>query len=132
MVTTLGGVRKKRFSPYIYVQTAERQTGFFSYSKVEALQRRYLEVPEGIVAEALERQLAMVGRMARAHFAEQRGVCHPFGPITGYIYRWCEEDSIALDTAGEVLEEHGGRFAEDGKTVAYLNGQPLEVMVVRY
>ncbi len=131
MVTARHGVRPRPFSPYIYVQTSARRA-VLSSAAAAGMQARYLEVPAAIAAESLPRQLAMVRRMVRAHFTEQHGLCPPFGPIFGYIYRWCEDDSVLLDAEGNVQDEHYGRFSEEGKTLVYLNDQPMEAVVVRF
>lgn len=132
MVTARNGFRPRPFRPYIYVQTSAHRSGLLSAFAARAMEERYLEVPDAIAAEPLPRQLAMVRRMARAHFAESHGLCRHFGPILGYIYRWCEDDSVLLDPEGNVVEERYGRFSEDGKTLVYLNDQPMEAVVMRF
>jgi hypothetical protein len=132
MVMTHRSVPTTHFRPYIYVETSARFPASVSGSAATALQQKYLEVAEAVIAEPPARQLRFIQRLVRAHFAEHHGACPLFGAITGYVYRCSEEESIALTTDGTVRERSHGRFDEDGKTVVYLNDKPMEVVLVRY
>ncbi|HOF87125.1 MAG TPA: hypothetical protein PLZ36_03335 [Armatimonadota bacterium] len=131
MTTTTHAATPRRFRPYVYIETAERYPASLPGSVAAALAEKYLEIPDAILAESLPRQLRFVQRLARAHWQERHGACPPFGAITGYIFRWSEEESIALATDGTVRDPAHGRFAEDGKTLVYLNDTPIEAVLVR-
>ncbi|OPZ81525.1 MAG: hypothetical protein BWY76_03008 [bacterium ADurb.Bin429] len=131
MATTTHSAASRRFRPYVYIETTERYPSFLPGSAATALAEKYLEIPDAVLTEPLSRQLRFVQRLTRAHWQEQHGACSSFGAITGFIFRWSEEESIALGTDGTVRDPAHGRFAEDGKTLVYLNGTPMEAVLVR-
>jgi hypothetical protein len=99
---------RRRFKPFIWVHTVDGAHSFFT-----ALGERKVKVlwfQEGFERLSKSEQLAIVQRRVREHFQELGGKCHGFGEILRYQFADTFDTSIVLDTSGNVIENHGGRF----------------------
>jgi hypothetical protein len=120
---------RQRFQPYIYVQSESHRPSFITGAAVMGMKMKYLEVPNMIAALPLEEQLPHIQALIRWHYHETGGDCVLFGRITGFVYRWSFDESVAFAINGTVTNRNNGRFHEDGVASARIGNTPLTLDV---
>lgn len=96
------------FKPCIWVETEEGPHSMISAMAEQSI--KVLDLGSKFKNLSHPQQLELVQRRIRKHCRKAGGQTGPFGAILRYRYLDTFDTSIMLDTAGNVVEEHGGQF----------------------
>ena len=90
--------------PYLWVLT-ENKIGrpVFAVAIIGQENLRCVPLPSRIVTLHLDKEIRLVGAIARNHYRRSGGSIRYFGPISGYIFARNPQQNWKLTTAGEVI-----------------------------
>jgi hypothetical protein len=98
---------RRRFRPFLWVHTEDGAHSF--WTAVAERQVKVLWFQDGFERMSETEKLAAVRERIREHYEKTGGKYIGFGAIQRYTYSETFDTSIVFDTAGNVIEEHGGR-----------------------
>jgi hypothetical protein len=91
------------FHPEIVVRTSQSRPQPIFAVAMKGGRWRFIAVPSDFKQRSDQEQLAWVKKTCRSHYIQSKGECLCFGSIIGYEWRKAENESVLLDTDGQII-----------------------------